>query len=188
MVGALAIAGLPPLNGFASEWLILQSLLHAASAGGLGIALAALGATAALATTAALAAFSFVKATGIALFGEPRTQACAEATEAPASIRLAMLSLAAACVALGVAPGLLLPELAGLAPGAAGQARDVGIHVPGTGGLSTPALALLLGALVVVLHLARGRRVAAPRRHGRAGSSSRHRSAGSRPASPRRCA
>lgn len=162
VVGAMAIAGLPPLNGFASEWLTLQSLLHAASAGGLGIALAALGATAALATTAALAAFSFVKATGLALLGEPRTRAAADAVESPASMRVAMAALAGACVVLGVAPGLLLPDLVRLAPGASSQPRDVGIHIPGTGGLSAPAIALLLAALVLVLRLARGSRLAAP--------------------------
>ena len=41
LVGALAIAGLPPLNGFASEWLVLQSLVHVAFQAPLGVGLAA---------------------------------------------------------------------------------------------------------------------------------------------------
>ena len=162
VVGAMAIAGLPPLNGFASEWLTLQALLHVAGSGGVGIALAGLAATAALAVTAALAAFSFVKVTGLVMLGEPRRRECAEAVESPFAMRAGMVSLAGLCVVLGVAPGLLLPELIGLAPGGEGQPRAVGIHVPGTGGYTAPALALLVGALVLVLSLARGRHVAAP--------------------------
>ncbi len=34
-VGAMAIAGLPPLNGFASEWLTLQALVHVPVYGGI---------------------------------------------------------------------------------------------------------------------------------------------------------
>ena len=55
LVGAMAIAGLPPLNGFASEWLTLQALLHVPAYGGIGDGLAGAIALAALAATAALA-------------------------------------------------------------------------------------------------------------------------------------
>ena len=160
LVGCLSIAGLPPLNGFASEWLTLQSLIHAASAGGTGIALAALGGAAALAMTAALAAFSFVKAAGMALLGPPRRPECAAAVEQPLALRAPLVALAGACLGLGIAPGLLLPELVELAPGTERVGRTVGLSAPGTGGLHAPAVAALMLGLAVVLLLARGRRVA----------------------------
>jgi hydrogenase-4 component B len=59
LVGSLAIAGVPPLNGFASEWLTLQALVHVPAYGGLGDGLAGALALAALAATAALAVFCF---------------------------------------------------------------------------------------------------------------------------------
>ena len=55
LVGAMAIAGLPPLNGFASEWLTLQALLHVTAYGDVGDGIAGAIALAALAATAALA-------------------------------------------------------------------------------------------------------------------------------------
>ena len=69
LVGAMAIAGLPPLNGFASEWLTLQALIHVPMSGGVGAGLAGSAALAALAATAALAVLCFVKVTGLVLFG-----------------------------------------------------------------------------------------------------------------------
>ena len=161
-IGAMAIAGVPPFNGFASEWLTLQSLIHVSRAGGVGISLAGFAATAGLAVTAALAVFCFVKVIGLVLLGEPRQRACAVAVEAPWTMRSGMLFLAATCVLLGIAPGLLLPELIHLAPGAQAQPRDVGIYLPGTGNLPAPAIAILFAALFGALLLARGKRVAAP--------------------------
>ena len=69
LVGAMAIAGLPPLNGFASEWLTLQALLHVPAYGGIGDGLAGALALAALGTTAALAVLCFVKVVGLVLLG-----------------------------------------------------------------------------------------------------------------------
>ena len=71
-VGAMAIAGLPPLNGFASEWLTLQALLHVVMSGHVGDGTAGAVALAALGATAALAVFCFVKVVGLVLLGPPR--------------------------------------------------------------------------------------------------------------------
>ena len=108
LVGSLAIAGVPPFNGFASEWLTLQALVHVPVYGGLGDGLAGALALAALAATAALAVFCFVKVVGLVLLGPPRRASVADATEAPLPMRAAVVALAGACVALGVVPGLLV--------------------------------------------------------------------------------
>lgn len=162
LVGAMAIAGLPPLNGFASEWLTLQSLLRVPAYGGIGDGVAGAIALAALASTAALAVFCFVKVVGLVLLGPPRRPSVEAAVEAPVPMRAAVAGLAAGCVALGVAPGLLFGPLVGLAPWAVAAPATVGLDVPSTGSLPTGTIALVLAGLVGVLALARGRRVAAP--------------------------
>ena len=103
LVGAMAIAGLPPLNGFASEWLTLQALLHVPAYGGVDGGIAGAVALAALAATAALAVFCFVKVVGLVLLGPPRH--AVPAVEAPVEMRAAVVALAGACVVLGLAPG-----------------------------------------------------------------------------------
>jgi hydrogenase-4 component B len=163
LLGSMAIAGVPPLNGFASEWLTLQSLLHVAFHRPLGVALAGGVALAALAATAALALLCFVKVVGLVLLGRPRRPECATAVEAPVSMRTGMAVLAGLCVAIGVVPGLIVPTLAGLAPGARGSglARHAGLVIPGTS-LPTLALAVALVGLTAALVGVRGNRRAAP--------------------------
>ena len=150
-VGAMAIAGLPPLNGFASEWLTLQSLLHLGVTSHLGAAFAGALAAAALAGTAALAVYCFVKVIGLVLLGLPRRAECARASEVPVGMRASVSFLAGSCMALGLMPGLLLPTLTELGPGGASLSVAPGLDVPGTGSLSTLALAIALTALTGVL-------------------------------------
>src|SRR5439155_21621269 len=75
LVGAVAIAGLPPLNGFVSEWLLFQSLLPGVSISQPVIAAAMTVAVGLLALTGGLAAAGFVKALGIAFMAIPRPDA-----------------------------------------------------------------------------------------------------------------
>ena len=164
LVGSMAIAGLPPLNGFASEWLTLQSLLHAATTAPVGVAVASAVALAGLAATAALALLCFVKVAGLVLLGEPRTERAAAAVEAPPAMRGAMAALAGLCVVIGLIPGLIVPTLTRLAPGATGDVlpRHAGLAVPGTGSLPGIALAIALVLVTALLIRARGARRAAP--------------------------
>jgi hydrogenase-4 component B len=161
LIGAMAIAGLPPLNGFASEWLTMQALLHLPATGGIGDGVAGAVALAALAATAALALLCFVKVIGLVLLGPQRCEATIE--DAPPPMAGAMLFLALTCVALGLAPGLLLGPLTGLAPWtSATTPSHLGLHLPGTGTLPGSGIALVLITLTGILTLARGRRTAAP--------------------------
>ena len=108
LLGAVAISALPPLNGFVSEWLTFQALLGGAGnfpgPAGLVIVFAA----AMLALTGGLAAACFAKAFGVTFLGRPRTPHAEHAIEAPPSMIAGMVWLAAACVALGIAPGYLI--------------------------------------------------------------------------------
>jgi hydrogenase-4 component B len=102
LIGALAISALPPLNGFASEWLILEGFIGAKDASSeLLRALAPLLA-AGLALTGALAAACFVKAYAVAFLALPRSEHASRASDAPRGCRLAQNGLALTCIALGL--------------------------------------------------------------------------------------
>lgn len=160
LVGAMAIAGLPPLNGFASEWLTMQALLRLPVYGGLGDGVAGAIALAVLAATAALALMCFVKVVGLVLLGPRRGESTPG--EAPPAMAGAVVFLALGCVVLGFAPGLLFGHLVALAPWGAGASTHAGLRLPGTGSLPTVGIGVLLVVLIAALLLMRGGRSAAP--------------------------
>lgn len=110
-LGAIAISGLPPLNGFVSEWLVFLGLFDAAGAGGLP-AWAAVPAAILLGVTGALALACFVKVCGVVFLGLPRSEAAERAHECGRWMRGPMLVLAGCCVTIGLAPILVWPALA----------------------------------------------------------------------------
>jgi hydrogenase-4 component B len=162
LIGSMAIAGVPPLNGFASEWLTLQALIHVAFGPSVGLGLAGGLATAGLAATAALAMFCFVKVVGLVLLGAPRRAEVEAAVEAPAGMRAAPVFLAGCCIALGAVPGLLIPSLMELAPQSQSLTAGPGLSIPGTGSLPSPWLLAGLLALSGALWRLRGSRWTAP--------------------------
>jgi len=111
LVGSLAIAALPPFNGFLSEWLTFQSLLLSFQISAHTVNLIFALGVAALALTSGLAAACFVKAFGITFLALPRSETAALAREVAWTMRAAMALLALACVVLGVAPSLVLAPL-----------------------------------------------------------------------------
>jgi hydrogenase-4 component B len=114
IVAAVAISGLPPLNGFVSEWLMYIGLLR----GGIKYfappdALAALLAVGFLALVGGLAAICFVRLAGIVLLGNPRSAAAGHAHESPAAMTIPMTLLACLCIGVALVPSFVI---AGLAP------------------------------------------------------------------------
>ena len=101
-IGATAIIGVPPLNGFVSEWLVYVGLFRAAQSPE-ALRLAVLGVPS-LALIGALALACFAKVSGVVFLGQPRTAAAAGAHEVRPALRAPMFVLVAACVVLGVAP------------------------------------------------------------------------------------
>ena len=102
LVGAVAISGLPPLNGFVSEWLTYQALLAGFGTTQSLTRLMFPIAGSLLALTAALAAACFVKAFAIPFLALPRSEQAADAREASPSMCAGMAMLAVGCVALGL--------------------------------------------------------------------------------------
>ncbi len=104
LIGALAIAGLPPLNGFVSEWLLLQAFLLTPSLSKPYLNMIIPVAAATVALAAALAAYVMVKFYGVVFLGQPRDPNLQHAHDAGWAERLGMVWLAVGCVLLGLLP------------------------------------------------------------------------------------
>lgn len=107
-LGAIAVSGLPPLNGFVSEWLIYLALFDATMSKS-PAGWAAMPAAILLATAGALALAAFVKAGAMIFLGAPRTKPATHAHECGLWMRGPMLILADLCLFAGLAPALLWP-------------------------------------------------------------------------------
>lgn len=112
LIGSVAIAALPPLNGFVSEWLTFQILLFLPQAlvsitGKFFSALV----VALLGLTGALAAACFVNAFGITFLAKPRSKKAEQALEAAPSMLVSMGMLAGLCIVLGLWPQMVLTIL-----------------------------------------------------------------------------
>ncbi len=111
IVAALAISAVPPLNGYISEWMLLETLLQSFAIPDTltKVVMAVSGGIVAL--TAGIAITAFVRACGVTFLALPRSQEAATAHEAPLSMRVAMGFLAFCCLALGVLPTFVIPAL-----------------------------------------------------------------------------
>jgi hydrogenase-4 component B len=111
LVGVLSIAALPPLNGFVSEWLTLQTLLRSAvlASPGVKIIFAVCGALIAL--TAGLAVTCFAKVYAMGFLGISRSEGAMRAKEANWGVRSPLAILAVCCALLGVLPTYVIPVL-----------------------------------------------------------------------------
>lgn len=159
LVGLMAMAALPPLNGFAGEWVIYQSFFRLGEqpqflARLLGPLLAV-----GLAITGALAVMCMAKVYGVTFLGAPRTPQAAQAAAAPWLMTLCVAALALCCVAGGVAAPWLLPLLGYVVVIPDAAASSV---------VSQPLITLLLIAApllpFIVMLLLRGDRLPARRR------------------------
>lgn len=156
LIGAAAISALPPLNGFVSEWLVFQSLLGGFNLPSLEITALAPLAVGMLALTSGLAAACFVKAFGISFLAIPRSAEAEHAHEAPRTMLAGMALLAAACIALGLLPFVVVPILGRALTGIGGLPNTqatftmgVFINTPNDFGQISPTL-LALGLLVIL--------------------------------------
>ena len=104
LLGVLASAGLPPLGGFVSEWLLLQSFLFTPGLPNAFLNMLVPAVAAVIALVAALAGYTMVKFYGVIFLGQHREDKLAAAHDAGSWERLGMVWLMAGCVALGLFP------------------------------------------------------------------------------------
>jgi hydrogenase-4 component B len=110
LVGAVAICGLPPLNGFVSELFVYMGLFATMINDG-RIGSATVIVVPVLAMIGALAVACFVKVYGAVFLGTPRTSGSTGVCESPLTMRIPMIFLAACCAIIGLMPVLLTPIL-----------------------------------------------------------------------------
>jgi len=107
LIGSLAISGLPPFNGFVSEFLIYIGGFKGVALGNTDFVLSLL-AIISLAIIGGLALACFTKVVGVVFQGEPRSAAAVDVDEKGITMLLPMLVLAAACIVIGVFPGIFM--------------------------------------------------------------------------------
>ena len=161
LVGAAAAAALPPLSGFASEWLLLQALIAAWRVGDLAFQIGAAAATAMAALAAALGAAAMLRFYGLVFLGRPRSPRAAGATEISGMARAALILPAGLTLLFGLMPGYLLelaaPALRLLTGAGAGLSALGGVTVTvaeggaGYAPLIIFVLLLLIGGAAVFL-------------------------------------
>jgi formate hydrogenlyase subunit 3/multisubunit Na+/H+ antiporter MnhD subunit len=100
LIGAVAICGLPPLNGFVSEFLIYFGAFTGVASSP-SVVVGCFTAIAGLALIGGLAAACFAKAFGVVFLGEPRSEHAMHAHEASAAMTWPMMALAALCILIG---------------------------------------------------------------------------------------
>jgi hydrogenase-4 component B len=146
LIGALAICGLPPLNGFVGEWLIYLGALRGGSSLPLRWAAVALAIVPILALLGGIALAAFVKVFGVVFLGTPRSTAGADAHESPVAMQAAMAVGGGLCLAGGLWPAAFVRVVA-----CAVQSLAPGLSFPESGEL--PALTLLSRAGIALLAL-----------------------------------
>ncbi len=161
VIASFAIAGIPPLNGFGSKWMLYQVSLFS----GLQAPVYLLYGIAAIFISAVTLA-SFIKFLGASYFGQPSTNVSARGDgicEVPASMQAAQVILAIACVLFGVLPFLVVgpihQALSAARPGLFPEASLLfsgplaGINIQLGEGISSiwSPLPILLGLIVCLL-------------------------------------
>jgi hydrogenase-4 component B len=111
LIGAVAISGLPPLNGFVSEFLIYIGSFKGASLMNGGITVALFVVIAGLALIGGLATACFTKAFGMVFLGEARSESPRHAQESEGSMLVPMVVLAAGCFAVGLLGFLIIQAM-----------------------------------------------------------------------------
>ena len=154
-VGSVAIVGLPPLNGFVSEWVVFRGMFAAGMSQG-ALRFAVVGA-AGLGLIGALALACFTKLDGVAFLGSPRRVAAGPLPRCdPGATMLApMLTLAGSCVLIGLFPGLVLNPARliaiGITGGMPGDSAAYGEWSVDAGRITVLGLGVIALATAIVL-------------------------------------
>ncbi len=154
VIGAVAICGLPPLNGFVGEWLLYLGLFRTLGQGAEAGFPAAAAVAVALAMIGAMAVACFVKLIGTVFLGTARSDAVDRAQDPPPSMVAPMLALAGACVFLGLFPSFAIPAVENATRTWAALANSASISIAAIAPLGwISALGLALVALVGIFAL-----------------------------------
>jgi hydrogenase-4 component B len=114
LVGALAAAAVPPLNGFVSEWFTYQALFTASAIPFFAMRVFAPLFAVSLALAGALALMVYIKAYGGAFAGPARSQPAAAAQESNSAALFSLFYLSLGCLILGLGAPWVVSWIAGV--------------------------------------------------------------------------
>lgn len=157
LIGAVAISGLPPLNGFVSEWLTMQALLSSYQVPNVALQVSISFASIAFALTAGIALATFVRMFGATFLSRPRSKEAEHAKEVPKTMVAGMGIAAGLCVVFGVMPFMatgMISSSFGIDAGATFDTLAVPYSVGGIEAISSmsmPAVAVMMGAAAAAI-------------------------------------
>lgn len=149
LVGAVAISGLPPLNGFVSEFVIYIASFQGAMKTDIYPAIFLLGAIGGLALIGGLAAACFTKAFGVVFLGEPRTTDAENVHESSRWMTIPMMFLAAACATIGLLGPLIIQAMSPVVGTVLGDPHTAEIHTA-----ANYLLYVTVGSVIFIILLA----------------------------------
>ena len=162
LLGALSVSGLPPFNGFISEFMIYCGLFHSISNNNLLMSFVVLGGIIALALMGGLALFAFTKAFGTIFLGNPRSLSTNNAKELPRPMLLPIFLISLAMLAIGIMPWLVINPMRQLVEIFVADTSALQQLSPAMGKISLTTVLLL--SFILVLWLVR-RGISAKRPH-----------------------
>ena len=146
LIGSLAICGLPPFNGFISEFLIYLGMFRSLPGSSLHFSILLLVSLIGLTLIGGLAIFCFTKAFGIVFLGQPRSEAASGAKEVSRDMLLPSFLISAAILAIGLGSAWFVKPVMQLV------AAQTGLALPDalTAGLSKTLNGISLAAGVFI--------------------------------------
>lgn len=150
LTGSLAISGLPPFNGFVSEYIIYMGMFNSLSDASLYHSILVIGSVAALSLTGGLAIYCFTRAFGVVFQGEPRSEAAARAIEVHRGMIIPQLISVALIVLIGLGSPLFVRPVFDIAS----RTWNLGNQVMITGAFSSNLGQISLAGGVLVISLA----------------------------------
>ena len=151
LTGSLAICGLPPFNGFISEYLIYIGMFKSLATASLYQSIAFLGSIAGLSLIGGLAIFCFTKAFGIVFLGEARSEKASQATEAGRDMIFPQFISVALIVLIGIASPWFVRPVFGIISAGFGL---TGINGPAVSSLSSLSqISIISGTFTLIVAL-----------------------------------
>ncbi len=151
LTGSLAICGLPPFNGFISEYLIYLGMFKSLSAASLFQSILILGTIVGLSLIGGLAIFCFTKAFGIVFLGEPRTEKAGGAIEVERDMIYPQFLIIGFIILIGLVSVWFVKPVFGIVASAFSLSGIVAVTAPSISNLTH--ISLISGVFLLIIAL-----------------------------------
>lgn len=149
LIGALAIGGLPPFNGFISEFIIYSGLVKGLSLGNMPQLIILVLSIAGLAIVGGMSVLTFTKSFGVIFTGSPRHQHDHEPHEVSLIMRIPQFIIILVMLSVAIAPKIYYSAVSSIVGTIFPSANSV-VELPMTSTISIIGLASLLFIMILV--------------------------------------